>query len=304
MPPCAPRHSTRRGPWRPGPLLLLTAAVAVVGATILAYSPAASWLSAYNQSLVVGRYTDSIQRASPPPSEQLAAARAYNADLSAGAVLEADSNVPTGKGKSRPGASDYWTLLDTPDRAMARIQIPKIGVDLPIYHGTSDAVLRKGAGHLRGTSLPVGGRSTHAVITAHRGLAEATMFTDLDKLERGDRFVVTTFGEVLAYRVVDTRVVEPEDTATLRQEPGRDLVTLVTCTPLGINTHRILVTGSRISPTPQADRQVGEKAAAGLAFPWWAVLYLGGLLLIGLYVWRAGRTRWPRRAHEAVDRAE
>jgi sortase A len=289
------RHAPPRRRWRPGALLIITAVLAIVGATVLAYSPAASWLSAYNQSLVISKYSDSIANIRPKASEQLVEAHRYNEALSSGAVLEANTNVPTGKGKSSSTEFDYWKLLDTPSRTMSRIQIPKIGVDLPIYHGTSEETLLKGAGHLQGTSLPVGGKNTRSVITAHRGLADATMFTDLDKIQVGDRFVVTTFGQVLTYQVIDTRVVDPEDTTTLRQQAGKDLVTLVTCTPLGINTHRILVTGQRITPTPPKDKEIAKNTRAQLQFPWWAVLYLGAIVLIVAYTWWAGRT-YPKDA--------
>ncbi|MDN4598048.1 class C sortase [Leifsonia virtsii] len=262
----------------------------MLGATVLAYSPAASWLSAYNQSLVISKYADSIKKVQPTASEQLEEAHRYNKALSSGAVLEANANVPTGSGKSSSDEFDYWKLLDTPSRTMSRIQIPKIGVDLPIYHGTSEESLLKGAGHLQGTSLPVGGKNTRSVITAHRGLADATMFTDLDKIQVGDRFIVTTFGQVLTYQVIDTRVVDPEDTTTLRQQAGKDLVTLVTCTPLGINTHRILVTGQRITPTPPKDEATAKRTTATLQFPWWAVVYLTAILLIVAYTWWAGRS--------------
>ncbi|MFJ3394102.1 class C sortase [Leifsonia aquatica] len=294
-PESVPRHSQRapRRRWRPGLLAILTAVAAVAGISTLAYSPAASWISSYNQSLIVDRYTEAVATVEPTASEQLAEARAYNAALSSGALLPSGANVPTGNGTSSDHAFDYWKLLATRDGTMSRIQIPSIGVDLPIYHGTSDKTLLTGAGHLEGTSLPVGGADTHAVITAHRGLADATMFTDLDRVKKGDRFVLTTFGEVLTYRVVDTRVVEPGDTATLRQEAGRDLVTLVTCTPLGINSHRILVTGERILPTPDADVAAARGSVGPAPFPWWLVLYITGLAAVGLYLWWAGRE--PRR---------
>ncbi len=121
------------------------------------------------------------------------------------------------------GQDDYDRLLQTPTGVMSRIQIPSIGVDLPVYHGTGDATLAKGAGHLRGSSLPVGGPDTHAVITAHRGLASAAMFTDLDKVGVGDAFTITTLGRMLSYRVIDTRVVDPSDTATLALQAGKTL---------------------------------------------------------------------------------
>jgi sortase A len=299
MPREISRHARPRRRWRPSFLVALIAVLAVVGVTILTYSPAASWLSAYNQSLVISRYSDSIKKVKPTASEQLTEAHRYNSDLSAGAVLEANSHVPTGKGNGGRINYDYWKLLDTSNGAMSRLQIPVIGVDLPIYHGTSDAALLEGVGHLQGTSLPVGGKSTHSVLTAHRGLADAIMFTDLDKLKKGDTFTVTTFGQVFTYQIFDTRVVEPEDTATLRQEAGRDLVTLVTCTPLGINTHRILVTGKRILPTPPKDLDAAKHTKATLQFPWWALMYGGALLLIGGYAWLAGRDFPPAGAHYA-----
>ncbi|MFF9564294.1 class C sortase [Leifsonia sp. NPDC014704] len=275
--------------------------LAIVGATVLAYSPAASWLSAYNQSLVISKYSDSISRLKPKASQQLAEAHRYNEALSSGAVLEANTNVPTGSGKTSSSEFDYWKMLDTPTRTMSRIQIPKINADLPIYHGTSEATLAEGAGHLQGTSLPVGGKDTRSVITAHRGLADATMFTDLDKITIGDRFTLTTFGQVLTYQVIDTRVVDPGDTTTLRQRAGEDLVTLVTCTPLGINTHRILVTGERITPTPPKEKAAAKSATAVLQFPWWAVFYLGAIVLIALYTWFAGR-RQPAEAFAQRDK--
>lgn len=302
MPRYLPRHAVRKRRWRPSALLIITAVLAIAGATTLAYSPAASWFSAYNQSLVISKYSDAIKNVKPTASQQLTEARRYNAALSAGAVLEKNANVPTGDGtSSKKDEFDYWKLLESPNGTMSRIQIPSIAVDLPIYHGTSDATLLKGAGHLQGTSLPVGGNNTHSVITAHRGLANATMFTDLDKVKKGDRIILTTFGQVLTYEIFDTRVVEPEDTATLRQEAGKDLVTLVTCTPLGINTHRILVTGKRILPTPPKDLEAAKKTAATLEFPWWAVLYVGSLVLIGIYLFWAGRSYPSTRLQPAKD---
>ncbi|WP_082581526.1 class C sortase [Leifsonia sp. Root227] len=296
-------HPTTRRRWRPSILLIATAVAAFAGATVLAYSPAASWISSYNQSLIVSHYTEDVRTTQPSAAEQLAEARAYNAALSSGALVKANSNIPTGNGTSSDQRFDYEKLLSTPNGTMARIQVPAIGVDLPIYHGTSDATLAKGAGHLEGTSLPVGGVNTHAVITAHRGLADATMFTDLDKVKTGDTFIITTFGKVLTYRVVDTRVVDPSDTTTLRQEAGRDLVTLITCTPLGINTQRILVTGQRVLPTPDKDAATAAKPPVLVTFPWWLIFYLTAIALISIYLWWAGRVPDKTRRTGAVDTA-
>ncbi|WP_285114747.1 class C sortase [Leifsonia sp. fls2-241-R2A-40a] len=299
MPTYRPRHNVRRRRWRPSTLIILVAIIALIGATTLTYSPAARWLAAYNQSLVIARYSEALTKVRPTPSEQVREAHRYNDALSSGAILEANTHVPTGSGTSSHQIYDYWRLLRAPNEVMSRIQIPAIDVDLPIYHGTSDATLLKGAGHLQGTSLPVGGKSTHAVITAHRGLADATMFTDLDKVKKGDRFTLSTFGKVSTYEVYDIRVVKPEDSATLRQQAGEDLVTLVTCTPLGISTHRILVTGTRILPAPPEDVSAAKNSEAELGFPWWAVSYLAALLLIGVYTGWAGRVFPPRGLHFA-----
>ena len=178
---------------------------------------------------------------------------------------------------------------------MARLKVPAADIDLPIYHGTDDETLLRGLGHLEGTSLPVGGQGQRTVVTGHRGLAEARMFTDLDKVQVGDTFTFEVFGEVLTYRVFDKKVVNPEETEALRSEPGRDLATLVTCTPLGINTHRILVTGERVYPTPQRDIDAAGAAPDIPGFPWWALGLLGGVSLIGLYIWRSGYPPRPKR---------
>lgn len=143
-------------------------------------------------------------------------------------------------------AGDYHSLLCmTDDGVMGFVKIPSIDVSLPIYHGTSETVLEIGAGHLQGTSLPIGGESTHTVLTGHTGLSNAKLFTDLTELEEGDIFFLTVMGEKLAYKVDQIRVVEPTDTSDLRVEPGKDYCTLLTCTPYGVNSHRLLVRGVR-----------------------------------------------------------
>jgi len=265
------------------------------GIVLLSYTPAASWLSQYQQSRLIDTYNDSLRRegqttgnetGQAAAGEALADARAYNEKLRSGAILAPNTNIPRSAGET--AGNEYHELLKGPAEVMARIRIPGIDVDLPIYHGTSDLTLLRGAGHLQGTSLPVGGESTHSVITAHRGLAEATMFTNLDKVKTGDSLIVEVFGEVLTYRVTSTKVVEPEETEALRAEEGKDLLTLVTCTPLGINTHRILLTGERIYPTPAKDLAAAGKRPDVPHFPWWAVGLAAGLIVVGLYLWRSG----------------
>lgn len=148
------------------------------------------------------------------------------------------------------------TLNIAGDGMMGSVEIPKINIKIPIYHTTEEEVLNKGAGHLEGSSLPVGGANTHAVISAHRGLPSASLFTDLDQLKEGDHFLIHVLNETLCYEVDKISVVKPEDTSALAVEDGQDLVTLLTCTPYGVNTERLLVRGHRV---PYVEEEVKEE---------------------------------------------
>ncbi|MGO1383657.1 MAG: class C sortase [Arachnia sp.] len=278
----------RAAKWRPSVLTIIVVVLAMVGLGTGLYPMTAAWLSSYNQSQIIEDYAHELEAVDPSIEEQLAQAEQYNSALSAGVVLESNANVPTGEGSMNDESLQYDDILRANNTGlMGRIKIPDIGVDLPIYHGTSEAVLLRGAGHLEGSHFPLGGASTHSVITAHRGLANSTMFTNLNDVEVGDTFTTEVFGEVLTYRVNETRVIEPEDTDVLRAVPGEDLITLITCTPLGINSHRIIVTGERI-PTPTADVAAASSAPTIPGFPWWAVLGGAGVALSLAYLWRRG----------------
>ncbi|QWW19265.1 class C sortase [Schaalia sp. 19OD2882] len=300
------RSTTRQGAahgarprWRLNRLSLLPALLALLGILALSYPTVAAWLTQYNQSKVVTAYEQQVAHTDPDARTQLSEARQYNEALSVGALLEANTNVPTGQGSSG-SVLDYRKILTAnADGLMGRVRIPVIDVDLPIYHGTDERSLLKGVGHLEGTSLPVGGADRRTVLTAHRGLADARMFTDLDKVKIGDSFTVEVFGEVLTYRVRDAKVVQPEETESLRVEPGKDLATLVTCTPLGINSHRILLTGERVVPTPAADVAKAGSPPEVPGFPWWIFWILGALVLVGVYVWWSGLPVKPRKAKAA-----
>ena len=297
----AQKHRRPRA-WRLSISALVTSAMAIVGMGLLAYPTAASWIAQYNQSKVTADYSAQVDSVRPDAKTQIAQAHAYNEALSSGAVLEANNHVPTGAGSSSDSSLSYTSILKANDEGlMARLKIPSISLDLPVYHGTADDTLLKGLGHLEGTSLPVGGAGTRSVITGHRGLAEATMFTNLDKVKNGDSLIVEVFGEVLTYRVTSTKVVEPEETEALRAEAGKDLLTLVTCTPLGINTHRILLTGERIYPTPAGDVAAAGKRPEVPTFPWWIIALVAGLIVVGLYLWRSGYA--AARAKERKERA-
>lgn len=270
------------------------ALIAVLGAGLLLFPTTVSWFSQYEQSQrIVGLTADVADLGSGTLRQELDRARAYNEDLvGGGASVVANGRLPVADEPDQAGAYDRLLRGDGTG-LMARLKIPAIHVDLPVSHGTSGPVLERGVGHLEGTALPVGGASTRAVLTAHRGLATAELFTHLDRVEVDDTFVLEVFGEVLTYRVVETRVVEPTDGESLLPVEGRDLVTLVTCTPLGVNSHRILVTGERVVPTPRADLEDAGREPEIPTFPWWAVTATGVLVAAGVYIGLSGRP--PRR---------
>lgn len=254
------------------------------------YPMTAGWLSSYNQSQVIAQAQTQLERADAHAGDaQLQHARAYNDALTSGVRLESGGNVPVGAGNLSGTELRYDQMLAAGQNGlMGRVKIPSIDVDLPIYHGTSDETLLRGAGHLEGSHLPIGGLGTRSVITAHRGLANSTMFTNLDQVGKGDTFTLEVLDEVLVYRVFDVQIIAPDDTESLRATPGADVVTLVTCTPLGINSHRILVTGERVLPTPMAAVENAGRAPDVPGFPWWILLGSGGVLLAGGYLAHRG----------------
>ncbi len=219
-------------------------------------------------------------------AEQRRAAEMYNA------MLRGEAAVSTGGAVAPPLA--YAEQL-TVGGAMCTIDIPKIGVYLPVRHGTGAETLERAVGHVMGTSLPVGGSGTHAVLSAHSGMASAKLFSDIDQLAEGDTFYIHVLGEVLAYEVDRIATVLPSDTSLLQIEDGQDLVTLVTCTPFGVNTHRLLVRGHRVPYVPElaAEGGEGQKVASS-----WTQHYLTGLG-IGLSVLAAvgGICFFVRRQH-------
>lgn len=184
---------------------------------------------------------------------------------------------------------EYMSCLNiTDDGMMGIVEIPKINIKLPIYHTTDEDVLAKAAGHLEGSSLPIGGENTHAVISAHRGLPSAALFTDLDKLKEGDHFLIHVLDDTLCYEVDQISVVEPEETNSLAVEDGEDLVTLLTCTPYGVNSHRLLVRGHRV---PYDLEEIQEKETGNTPFSFhtnyllWVLVGLGitGIFILILY---------------------
>lgn len=288
--------------WRFSKSCIIPALLLLASFASLIYPHAAMWLSQYHMSEVAAEYAKLITHAVPAPHEQLRRAREYNQKLSSGAIYEANTNIPTSHGETSDASQDYWDQLKANDDGlMARLRIKKIDLDLPVYHGTEDATLLKGLGHLRGTSLPVGGEGTRSVITGHRGLASAEMFTRLDEIVKGDTFTIEVFDEILTYKVVDKIVVNPDETKKIAAVPGKDLVTLITCTPLGINTQRILVTGERVVPTPAADKALRGKKPDVPRFPWWVLGCFGSLCVVGGYVWWAGLPVKKKKKEDEED---
>lgn len=258
----------------------------------------------------------------PQADEAFAAAREYNKRLAKSgqpvigeakdplAELYDDpqnaANNASADGSDNSGDSasakdkEYQSLLDSGDGVMGAIRIPKISVNLPVYHGTSELTLASGAGHLYGSSLPVGGKSTHSVITGHRGLVEAAMFTRLDEMRVGDYFYLDVMGRTLGYKVDRITEINPDDTSKLKIVPGEDRVTLMTCTPYGVNTHRLLVSALRSAipgEIPAEADATKDARAIGACIG-------GGILLSGALVvwlchnpWRVRRHAawWPKR---------
>ena len=212
-----------------------------VGLSVMLYPTLSDYVNQLHQSRAVASYAQDVDTMTDADySAYFDAADAFNAQVAANENALYRPDQLTG----------YNDTLDiTGTGIMGYITISKIGVELPIYHGTSDGVLQIAAGHLEGTSLPVGGGSTHAVISAHRGLPSAKLFTNLDKLREGDTFLLRVLDEILTYEVDQILIVEPQDTAALEIVEGQDYCTLVTCTPYGINTHRLLVRGKRVETT-------------------------------------------------------
>ena len=279
--------------WRMPWLHLLACLVILAGTCVFLYPQTASWFSQKEQSRVTEMAQENLKL--PPNDDQklrderIARAHEYNAALASGALLKANANVAVGDGSSANESLVYEELLAmTGSGFMGRLRYESLTIDLPIYHGTSDATLEKGLGHLEGTSLPVGGIGTRSVLTAHRGLPSATLFNNLDKAALGDTFTVSVLDQVLTYRVIDIQVIQPDQTKAILADPDRDLVTLIACTPLGINSHRILVTGERVTPTPIEDVVKAADPPEIPGFPWWAVILGSVISALTIYVWRAG----------------
>ena len=246
--------------------ILISFVLFAVAGVLLAYPLVSTIINSKYHSDIETAYTAAIEDSNADELEQQRqAAQQYNTMLSDAATI-------TEGGASAPPLAYAQQL--TVGGVMAYVDIPPIGVYLPVQHGTDADTLEKSVGHVVGTSLPVGGSSTHAVLPAHSGMANSKLFLDIDQLAVGDVFYIHVLGEVLAYKVDAIHTVLPTDTSLLQIEDGKDLVTLVTCTPFGVNTHRLLVRGQRVPYVPEQEAPAAaEKPVASS----WTQHYLTGL---------------------------
>ena len=269
------------------PILLLA------GILVLLYPVLATQYNNQRQERIASEFSAVAENTGPDAvAESLRRADEYNLKASESPILDPWLDA------QRPGTAqyqDYLSQLNLND-VMATIKIPSINVNLPIYHGTENATLDKGIGHLFGTALPVGGESTHTVLT---GLGNATMFDQLTSVKMGDYFYIETAGRHLKYEVTDIRVVLPTETESLNKVDGKDLATLITCTPYGINTHRLLVTGERV-PMDDAVAAQAAQVKGSVMKPWMiAVLAsVAVILAIAAVIWLRSRKRTDEEPQE------
>ena len=255
------RIRKKKNPW----VFLAPLLIFAVGAGIFIYPAASNFLAERNQQHIIHTYQKTVEETSRDVLDNAwAEAITYNENLAGDPVHD-----PFVMGSGYVLPENYEEVLNIDgDGVMGYIEIPKIGVLLPIYHGTDEDVLAKGAGHLDVTALPIGGEGLHSVISAHRGLPSAQLFTRLDELEIGDVFYVHVLDAVLAYEVDQTEVILPEELGLLEPEDGRDLMTLLTCTPYAVNTHRLLVRGERVPYEETVAEDINESRTVDADKTW------------------------------------
>lgn len=275
-------RSRRSRSRRISPSSIALALVFLIGLGLLLYPTVSNLWNSYHQSQAIVAYSEETSAMDEARvNEMLDAAREYNAGLAS----DADRFTPT-----PADTTEYNNLLAVSDTGMmGYLEIPSLGVSMPIYHGTETSVLQVGAGHLEGSSLPVGGKGTHTVLSGHRGLPSSKLFTDLDDLEEGDIFMLHVLDETLTYEVDKISVVDPYDMDDLAIDPDQDYCTLVTCTPYGINTHRLLVRGHRVpNRTMEETTRTPQVGTTVIAV---AVVVVVIAAAAGLAVWARARRR-------------
>lgn len=264
---------------------ILIILIFLAGLSLLLYPFVANEWNTYRQKQLISSYETAVSRKEAAGEidyeAEMEKAQAYNEALLPSILPD---SFAIAEAADEPDAEYMSALNIADDGVMGTVEIPKIGITLPIFHTTEEEILEKAAGHLEGSSLPVGGESTHAVITAHRGLPSAALFTDLDRLEEGDHFLLHVLDETLCYEVDQILTVEPDDTGALEVEEGEDLVTLITCTPYGVNTHRLMVRGHRV---PYVEEEVAaenvplSRISLHTSYLLWVV---AGLAVTGVFI--------------------
>lgn len=275
---------------------IIIAAIFIIGLSLLLYPTIANKWNTYRQSQLISNYDDKVSQMEKDGTIDYEAewkkAQDYNNALVP--MILPDSFAVADAKEERD--SSYESCLNiTGDGIMGTVEIPKIDVKLPIYHYTTEEVLKNAAGHLEGSSLPIGGESTHSVISAHRGLPSAILFTDLDKLKKGDHFMIHVLDDVLCYEVDKINVVKPDDTSNLNVVEGEDLMTLLTCTPYGVNTERLLVRGHRVPYEETYKEEKESSISLETNYVLWVIigLVITAALIGGMYI------RERRKNHEA-----
>ena len=254
---------------------ILLVLILLVGLSLLLYPTFADWWNSFHQTQAIASYDEIMANMSDEDYSHLfEEAQAYNRKLAA-------MDYPLMYHDEIPG---YYDMLNvTANGVMGYISIEKINVQLPIYHGTSESVLQVAVGHVEGSSLPTGGEGTHCVLSAHRGLPSARLFTDLDKMEVGDTFVLTVIDRTMTYQVDQILIVQPHEVNALYAVDGEDHCTLVTCTPYGVNSHRMLVRGTRIENEKQ-QREIRVTADASIIEPVLVAPFVAAPILLALLV--------------------
>lgn len=265
--------------------LILALILVLVGAGIFLYPAVSNFISDQSHRQIITSHADLINSLDQETlAEEWRKAEEYNENLMGDPVH--DPFIP-GSGYAIPDNYDQVLALDD---VMCTLEIPKINLSLPVYHGTSEEVLAKGVGHMEVTALPIGGLNRHSVLTGHRGLPSAELFTRLDELEVGDHFYIHVLDQVHAYEVDQITVVEPDELENLVAVPGKDLITLVTCTPYAVNTHRLLVRGTRVEYDPETEAQEDEVTTRALDYSYLWYYIPGGLVgvavVAGIVIWR------------------
>ncbi len=249
----------------------------LAGLSLLLYPTISDYWNSFHQTRAIASYVKAVDHLDKKDYERIwKEAKQYNKDLSLTGI-----QMPLSKAKQK----EYQKLLNISGNGiMGYIEIPKIRVSLPIYHGVDEEILQIATGHLAGTSLPVGGKSTHCVISGHRGLPSARLFTDLDKMSKGDVFMIHVLNKTLTYEVDQIRIVLPDNLSDLKIQDGQDLFTLVTCTPYGVNTHRLLVRGHRIANIDSASAAADAVRVDSLVVATVMAIVVLIILSLGLFI--------------------